>query len=430
MTIEQPEGPGHQRSGDWRPLHIAMIGQKGLPATVGGIEHHVEEIGRRLAARGHRVTVYCRRSYSNVADRSYLGMDLRLAPTVGTKHLDALVHSASTTALAIASGADIVHYHALGPGIMAPLPRYLSNAKVVLTVHGLDHQRQKWGHAAQTMMGASHWMSAHVPDRTIVVSQDLRRHYEHEMQRHCVYIPNGVDQPSELPSRIVEEMGLTPGRYALFVGRLVPEKCPDLLVRAFRDVPGDVRLVVVGDSSHTDRYAASVQRLAAADPRVLLPGYLYGDRVSALYRHAAVFVQPSVLEGLPLTLLEAAAHGCPIVASDIPPHLEVLGPRSHPGRRIFHIMDQQSLTECLADSFADVEHERRAAAELRAEVLTLYNWEAAIDQLEDSYLSLFAPRPQTVRRPLFRGWNRTQFPATTPVFANDEQAHTPASTVE
>ena len=237
-SLETRRQPDHRPAG-WRPLRIAMVGQKGLPATFGGIEHHVENVGQRLAARGHHVTVYCRSTYGHCESRTYLGMELRTAPTVGTKHLDAIVHSSTATVKAMVSGCDIVHYHALGPGLVAPLPRFLSRASVVLTVHGLDHQRSKWGRTAQGILGVAHWMSGHVPDRTVVVSHALADHYQETFGRSCSYIANGVDAPASLPARrITRELGLEPGGYVLFVGRMVPEKAPDQLLRSYRDVPG------------------------------------------------------------------------------------------------------------------------------------------------------------------------------------------------
>ena len=389
----------------WRPLDIAMIGQKGLPATFGGIEHHVEELGSRLAERGHTVRVYCRGSYvesdSATSGRpakqaKYRGMVLRTAPTIGTKHLDAIVHSATSTALAMAAHSDVVHYHALGPGLLAPLPRYLSRAKVVLTVHGLDHQRGKWGRGAQAVLGTAHWMSGRIPDRTVVVSQTLQQHYADEFGRTATYIPNGVDDPSVLAAdQITERFGLTPGSYALFVGRLVPEKAPDQLLRAFANVPGDHRLVIVGDSSFSDTYTTELKELGARDPRVLFTGFAFGDLLGELYRHAGVFVQPSLLEGLPLTLLEAASYGVPVLASDIPPHLEVLG-ASRPGRRTFRTGDvpalTAALTAALAGSPTDAAAERAGAAALRTDVLAGYSWDRATDELERLYLELAARR--------------------------------------
>jgi len=383
-----------------------MIGQKGLPATFGGIEHHVEQIGQRLAARGHKVTVYCRSSYGEVPASPYLGMEVRAASTWGTKHMDAIVHSGVSTALAMAARSDIVHYHALGPGLLAPAPRYLSRASVVLTVHGLDHLRAKWGPGAQAVLGSAHWMSGHVPHEVVVVSRALREHYQREFGIDSSYIPNGVEAPAALaPRLIVEQLGLVPGEYVLFVGRLVPEKAPDLLLHAFRHVAGQRRLVIVGDSSFSDRYAGDLRTLAASDPRVLLTGFVFGDLLSELYRHAAVFVQPSHLEGLPLTLLEAASHGVPVIASDIAPHQEVLGPRSSPGRRLFADGDAQALAAELSRTLAPDPDERAGALSLQQDVLAEYQWEKAVDSLERVYLAAARRGQRVVARP--NPWRRS-----------------------
>jgi glycosyltransferase involved in cell wall biosynthesis len=390
---QQAAVPVAERPADWRPLSVAMIGQKGLPATFGGIEHHVEQIGRRLAQRGHRVTVFCRESYGSVAGGSYQGMRLRMAPTIGTKHLDAIVHSASSTALAMADRSDVVHYHALGPGLVAPAPRYLSRAAVVLTVHGLDQQRAKWGAAARAVLGSAHWMSGRVPDRTVVVSKALQTHYAERFARVADYIPNGVEAPRPASAQhSVSRLGLRPGSYLVFVGRLVPEKAPDLLLRAYRRVPGDAALVIVGDSSFTDDYTDHLKQLAAADPRVRLLGFVYGDQLAEIYRSARVFVQPSVVEGLPLTLLEAASYGVPVVASDIPPHVEVLGAASTPGRRLFTSGDERALAEALSSALIGDESERNGAEQLRTEVLDTYRWEAATTALERLYLDVVRQR--------------------------------------
>jgi glycosyltransferase involved in cell wall biosynthesis len=378
-----------------RPLRIAMIGQKGLPATFGGIERHVEEVGARLAARGHEVTVYCRPSYATERRVAYRGMRLRYAVTAGTKHLDAIVHSATSTAVALTARPDIVHYHALGPGLVAPLPRYLSHAKVVLTVHGLDNERSKWGRAARAVLGTAHWMSARVPDATVVVSRALAEHYASTFARATSYIPNGVEEPSPRPEPgadgTLTRLGLTPGRYALFVGRLVPEKAPDQLLTAFRSVPGEIPLVIAGDSSFTDGYVARLRAQAAADPRVMLPGYVYGDALAELYAGAGVFVLPSLLEGLPLTLLAAASYGVPVVASDIAPHREVIGAGS-PGARLYPAGDVGALTAALTRVIGrgTAEEERRGALDLRGRVLATYSWENAVAALEELYHRLAA----------------------------------------
>jgi glycosyltransferase involved in cell wall biosynthesis len=375
-----------------RRLRVAMIGQRGVPATFGGVERHVEELGALLAARGHDVTVYNRRNYVDDDRSDYRGMHVRTLSTIGTKHLDAIVHSGLSTVDAMRRGVDIVHYHAIGPGFPSFVPRTLSRAKVVQTVHGRDAERAKWSPAARTILRTGEWLSARVPDATVVVSRDLADHYRTRFGRTTTYIPNGVHEPTTRPaSEITERFGLCGGDYALFVGRMVPEKEPDLLVRAFRDIAGDHRLVLAGGSSYTNEYVRSVESLARSDPRVLMPGYVYGPLLDELYTNAAVFVLPSTLEGLPLTLLEACAYGTPVVVSDIEPNLEIVG-ADGPGHRVFRAGDRDDLTRALGRALDDSVVERSAAQDLKGRVLADYRWDAAADATEAVYASVLGRR--------------------------------------
>jgi glycosyltransferase involved in cell wall biosynthesis len=390
-------------AGPERPLRIAMIGSRGVPARWGGIERHVEELSALLAARGHDVTVFCRSNYVPGGMTEHRGARLRRLPTVGTKHLDAIVHSAIATLPATASRFDIVHYHAIGPGLMAVLPRWLSPARVVLTVHGLDDQRAKWGRGAAMVLRTAGWLSGRVPDATVVVSRDLERHYRQRHPRQPVfYIPNGVTPPPRRPpDGALARLGLTPGRYLLFVGRFVPEKAPDLLVRAFRRVPGDSRLVLTGNSSFTNDYVQALRERAAEDPRVVLAGFVYGADLEELYGNAAAFVLPSELEGLPLTLLEAAAAATPVVVSSIPPHVEVVGDDG-PGHRLVAPGDEVTLGHVLAQVLANPAHERTGAAALADRVRRGYRWPAAAATTERVYRWLLdrrTPPPEHAEQP-------------------------------
>lgn len=362
-----------------RPLRIAVIGSRGVPATFGGIEHHVEELGARMAARGHEVVVFARTNYVEQPVREYRGMRVVPLPTVSSKHLDAIVHSSLASAKALGGRFDVVQYHAIGPGIPAVLPRAFTRAKVALTVHGRDGERAKWGRGAKAVLTAAEWLSARVPDATIVVSEDLARHYREAHRHRTDVIVNGVVRGEPLaPGEIASRWGLAAGSYVLFVGRLVPEKAPDLLVRAFRALAGERRLVIAGGSSFTDEHVAALERAAAEDPRVVLTGYVYGDTLRELYANAAAFVLPSFLEGLPLTLLEAASYGTPVVVSDIAPHLEIVREEA-PGHRVFATGDERGLTAALGRVLGDPDAERAAAAVFREDVLARYDWDEATE---------------------------------------------------
>lgn len=374
-----------------RSLRIGMIGQRGVPATFGGIERVVEEVGSRLAARGHHVVVYCRPEYTCDRRDSYRGMELRYLPTPSSKHLEAFVHSGLSAGRALTENLDIVHFHALGPGLFTPLPKYLSKAKVVQTIHGLDNHRQKWGREAKTVLDIGERLSARVPDATIVVSTDLRDWYASEWSRDVHWIPNGVTPPVEPEdTSALDRLNLSRHSYVLFVGRMVPEKQVDTLIRAYKELDTNRQLVIAGGAGNSPEFEEMVHDLAASDERVIWPGYLYGDDLRTLYANAGLFVLPSSLEGLPLALLEAASWGIPIVASDIPPHLEVLE-RDQPGRRMFAVASEDpapALTRAMARAMADLEGERLGAAELRRRVMDSYNWDRAVDMTEELYESL------------------------------------------
>jgi glycosyltransferase involved in cell wall biosynthesis len=395
-----PAADGYERTLAGRGLRISMIGSRGVPATYGGVERHVEELGARLAQRGHEVTVWCRSGYGDdergePRPKEYRGMRLRYLPALSSRSLEAISHSALSTVASLARHQDVVHYHAVGPGLVAPIARWGGRSNVVLTVHGLDAERAKWGRAATAVLRTATWMSARVPHRTITVSSALAQHYQDRYGRRADWIPNGVEPATpQPPGDRLRRWGLEPGRYVLFVGRLVPEKAPDQLVRAFlsRSVSAetkDVRLVLAGGSSFTDAYAGEVAAAAGSDPRVVATGYVYGDDLRELYSNAGLFVNASSLEGLPLTLLEACAAGTPVLVSDIEPHLEVLGGQG-PGRRSFPVGDIEALSDALERCLTHLEDERVGAAPLRDDVLRRYSWDAAADATERLYRSLVA----------------------------------------
>jgi glycosyltransferase involved in cell wall biosynthesis len=258
----------------------------------------------------------------------------------------------------------------------------------VQTTHGLDNQRAKWGRVARTVLGTGYRLSGRVPHARVAVSRGLAGHYLDRFGTTTRYIPNGVTAPRPVPARqITGRFGLTEGGYLLLVGRLVPEKAADLLIRAFRRVETPLRLAVVGGSSYTDDFVTRLRAEAEGDPRVVFTGFAYGDLLAELYTNAAGFVQPSRLEGLPLTLLEAASYDLPLIASDIDPHVELLT-RDGPGHRLFADGDEDDLVAALERLLADPVAERSGAVALGEQLRAEYTWDGAARDLERLYLDL------------------------------------------
>ncbi len=306
---------------DRRRLKIAMIGGRGVANTYSGIETYYEEVGSRLAARGHEVVVYCRTHFTPAME-SYRGIRVHRLPSLKTKHLDTLVHTILSTVDAVPRGFDIIHYHALGPSLFALLPRLFGRATVA-SVHGLDWQRGKWGRVARTALRACEWASARCPTSTIVVSRTLQRHYLEVQGRTTEFVPNAVlPSPARPPERILAR-GLQKDGYLLFAGRLSPEKGVHTLLEALRPLRGRKKLVIAGGSSFADTYVQSLH--AAAWEDVVFLGNVDRQTMEELYSNCYAFVLPSVMEGLSVALLEALAFGACIITTDIPENLEVVG---------------------------------------------------------------------------------------------------------
>jgi glycosyltransferase involved in cell wall biosynthesis len=360
-------------------VKIAMVGQKGIPATYGGIERHVEEIGARLAERGHEVTIYSRLHYTKVGG-IYRGMRIVRLPSLNTKHLDTITHCALSTIDTILRRHDIVHFHALGPSVFSGFP-HLRRSRTVVTVHGLDWQRGKWGRAAQWFLRQCEKPAIRFPDGTIVVSKALHDYFLENYHAETVVIPNGVNPGVQRQPNKIRRYGLDHNRYILFVGRLVPEKGCHLLLEAFRKVKTDFKLVMAGGSSFSDGYVDSLSKICEGDERVQMLGYVYGDVLEELWSNAYLVVQPSFIEGLSISLLEALSHGKCILASDIPENMEVVE-----GCAVtFRTQDAEDLRQKLQYLLDDPDEVDRMARGCRSYARERFSWSKVVDATEAVY---------------------------------------------
>lgn len=383
-----------------RPLRVAMLGLRAPWGTEGGVEMSVAALAPRLAALGCEVTVYCRRRYNAAGPGTVEGVHLVDVGTLYTKHLEAIVHTGLAMPAAI-TGADLVHIHATGPALLAWMPRLAGRATVV-TVHGLDWQRDKWGGPASAVLRAGAWSSARFPHRVIVVGRHLQDHYREVYGVEASFVPNGVGAIEAPPLEAGQVPGLEAGRYLVFLGRLVPEKGLERLVAAWGAARVDMPLVVVGGDAYSKDFAARLR--ASAPPGLIFPGPRYGAARDALLTHARAFVYPSRVEGMPLAALEAMAAGLPVFLSDIPPHREILigdgcAPasglmRAGPGWRV----PEHAWEEALRAA-AGLSDERREAAgqEARALVRARFGWDEVARRTLEVYQEALA-RCGTARR--------------------------------
>src|SRR5208282_5217615 len=287
-----------------------------------GIESYYEQAGRELALLGHKVTIYCRTYFTPpIPSNSHNGMHVLRLPTIRSKHLETFVHTLLSTAHAMMSDCDVVHYHCLGPALFSFLPR-LAGKKTVVTVQGLDWQRGKWGRFASRVLRWGEMAAVVAPNATMVVSRTLQGHYRQQHHRDTIYIPNGATIAPRRPPQQLTQWDLQPDNYSLFLGRFSPEKNCHLLIDAFENVNTDMKLVLAGGSSHSDAYVSSLRRHES--DRVRFLPWISGNDLDELLSNAALFVLPSELEGLSLALLDAMAAGVCVLTSDIPENKELV----------------------------------------------------------------------------------------------------------
>ena len=303
-------------------MKIAMIGHKRIPSRSGGIEVVVEELTKRMIARGNEVDVYNRHSGEEKI-KEYNGAKIIEIPTFNVPALHAMLYSLFATIRSAFTKYDVVHYHAEGPCVMIPLAK-LFGKKTVATIHGLDWQRSKWGGFATKYLKFGEKMAAKYADEIIVLSEDMKNYFRDVYQRETTYIPNGVTVKPTNRTDEIEKLGLERNSFILYLGRFAPEKRADLLYEAFTMSHTKKKLVFAGDTSVIPENTKWFKE-AKQNENVMFLGHVEGDLKRQLFSNAAYFVLPSDLEGMSISLLEALGYGMPVIASDIYENMNAMG---------------------------------------------------------------------------------------------------------
>lgn len=358
-------------------MKIAMMGTRGVPASYSGFETAVENLGCRLAARGHQVTVYCRPHMVEGHYRVYSGMRLVYVPTIPNKYLDTFVHTfLCTLHMAFVLRPDVAIYFIAGNSPFALLSRLLGIPSL-LNVDGLDSERAKWDRWARVYL---RWAERNAPRfarETITDSRVVQRIYRQDHGHETHFIPYGSNLDGQDTGEFLRELGLVAREYILFVGRLVPENNAHVLVEAFEGLETQHRLVIVGDAPYADEYQAHLR--ATTDPRITFTGYLFNDGYRELARNAALFVVPTEVGGTHPVIVEAMAAGNCVVVNDHEPNLEVVGDAgvSYDGRR-----GAAALRQVLQELLSDPERIQRLREAAVARARSTYSWDTVAAQYE------------------------------------------------
>ncbi len=356
-------------------MKIAMFGHKRIPSREGGIEVVVEELASRMVDLGHEVTCFNRKGhhvsgkeFDIEAYDTYRGIKLESVCTIDKKGLAAISSSFFAACKAARGNYDIVHIHAEGPAAMCWIPK-LAGKKVIVTIHGLDWARAKWGALSSKYIKWGEKLAVKYADEIIVLSKNTQEYFKKEYGRKTELIPNGISRPEKREAaEIKKQWGLTKGSYILFVGRIVPEKGLTYLIEAWKDIKTDKKLVITGGSSDTQNYMNELKKISP--PNVIFTGFQQGRVLEELYSNAYIYTLPSDLEGMPISLLEAMSYGNCCIVSDIPECLEVVEDKAVVFEKS-NVDDLKCVLQELLDSPEQVENYSKESAEF---VIEKHDW--------------------------------------------------------
>jgi len=360
-------------------LKVSILGTRGIPASYSGFETAVEQISSRLTARGHEVTVYCRRHVVDPEIREWKGAKLVHLPTIRNKYLDTFVHTVLSSVHAASRKPDVALFFIAGNSPLCLVTR-AKGIPTLINVDGLDSNRRKWNRAAKGYLRIAERLSPRMATRAITDSYAVAHIFEQRFGKQIGVVPYGAEAPPDTGQGTLERLGLEPGRYVLFVGRLEPENNPHVLVEAWAKIPtaktNGMKLVVVGGAPYASDYIERVRR--AADPRVLFPGYIFGRGYWELQRGAYLFCTPTEVGGTHPVILEALAAGNCVLVNDYKPNAETVGEAGayFAGDRGSEDLALQ-LERLLDDPETVAEYRKRAVK--RA---ALYSWDAVTTAYE------------------------------------------------
>lgn len=366
-----------------------MLGHKRIPSREGGVEVVVEELATRMAKKDLTVVCYNRRG-KHVLDKNhkieklsnYKGVVLKTVPTFDKKGLAAVTSSFFATIKILFSNADIVHYHAEGPCFWLWIIKFFSKKAIVVTIHGLDWKRDKWGKFAAKYIKTGEKIAAKFSNEIIVLSKEVQKYFEDNYGRKTVYISNGVNKPlKEKPNLILNKYNLKKDSYILFLGRVVPEKGVHYLIDAFGKLRTNKKLVIAGAASDSSEYYEILKNKSVNNDNIIFTGFVHGVELAELYSNAYIYCLPSNLEGMPLSLLEAMSYGNCCVTSDIDECASVIEDKGIVFEKS-NVDDLAKILQKLCDNKSIVDKYKEQSQDY---ILNKYDWDKVVDKTIDIY---------------------------------------------
>jgi glycosyltransferase involved in cell wall biosynthesis len=351
-------------------VKIAILGTRGIPARYGGFETFAEELSKRLVWRGHEVTVYCRECHTESA---FLGVRLVYLSTIRHKYLDTIAHTLVSTLHLLFHRQDVALYCNAANAIFTLPPRVMG-IPVALNVDGLERNRRKWNRLAKTWYLLSEWLATFCPTAVISDAAAIQTYYSERYGKQTSLIPYGAETGKLATSETPDRLGLARGEYFLYVSRMEPENNGLLVREAFEAVTTTMKLALIGDAPYASAYIAQVRD--TSDPRVVMPGSIYGQGYQELGSHCFAYIHATEVGGTHPALIEAMGRGALVLFLNTIENAEVAG-----GAGI--AFESDNLAEKLREvlDMSEVERELWRARAL-ARVRERYSWDAVTDSYE------------------------------------------------
>lgn len=356
-------------------MKIAIMGIRGIPANYGGFETFAEHLSVGLVKQGHDVTVYGRSNSIKYQDKYYQGVRLVILPTINHKYLDTVAHTFLCTVDAMKERYDAILICNSANAIFSWIPRLVSTP-VALNVDGLEWKRSKWNILGQWFYKISEWLSTFLPNEVVTDSRDIESYYLKKFRKQSTFIPYGAPLNGVNSKNALEQFGIEPKKYILYVSRFEPENNPHLVVKAFEKVKTDLKLVMVGDAPYSSEFIKKLKN--TKDPRIIFTGYIFGEGYREFQSNAYFYIQATEVGGTHPALLEGMGHGNCILANDVPEHREVLGDAGY----FFSTKNNGELAKKIQYLINHPEKVKKAGEDALRRVAENYSWDRVVQDYE------------------------------------------------
>ena len=384
-----------------RPMRIAILGTRGVPANYGGFETFAEHLSTRLVARGHDVTVYCRAHYVSPRQIEFQGVRLKVLPTIKHKYLDTVVHSFISALHAAPRRYDAALICNAANAPFASILR-IAGTPVALNVDGLEHKRKKWNWIARRYYLMAERLATILPTAMVTDAKVIQEYYLARHRAESTMIAYGAEIERRIdPS--VRRWRVEPNRYVLYVSRLEPENNAHMVIEAFKRVRTAHKLLIVGDAPYAQNYIKDLKERARGDKRIVFTGFVFGRDYRTLQQNAYCYVHATEVGGTHPALLEAMGFGNCVLTLAAPENIEAIGGAGIAYADEADLADQ--LQRVLRDGSLVQSYRNRA----QARVQQAYDWDYVVDRYEELFAGMAGIVLPT--REHFATGNATEFPA-------------------